>query len=90
MVILELLEEKDKKKTVTEFLDMETFRYCYTCPHDIDKSPDFDHELMKTIYKFINSNDILFDTWSDSPLCDILNSPSDKDEIIIALQKVQT
>ena len=48
MVLLELLETKDEK-TVTGFLDIETFRECYNCPNDIDKNPDFDHELMQTI-----------------------------------------
>ena len=42
---------------------------------------------MQMINKLINSNDILFDIWSDSPLCDILNSANDNGEVIIALTK---
>ena len=42
---------------------------------------------MQKIDEFINSNEVLFDTLHESPLCDILNSPIDKGEVIIALRK---
>ena len=42
---------------------------------------------MQKIDEFINSNEVLFDTLHESPLCDILNSLIDKDELIIALRK---
>ena len=75
------------KHPVTEILDIETFREYYIRQNEVDKNLDFDYELMKKIDEFINSNEVLFDTLHESPLCDILNSPSDKDEVIIALRK---
>ena len=75
------------KQSVTEILDIETFREYYIRQNEVGKNPDFDYELMQKIDEFINSNELLFDTLHESSLCDILNSPIDKDEVIIALRK---
>ena len=42
---------------------------------------------MQKFDEIINSNEVLFNTLHESPLCDILNTLIDKDEVIIALGK---
>ena len=76
------------KHSVTEILDIETFREYYICQNEVEKNADFDYDLMQKIDEFINSKRYYsIDTLHGLPLCDIQNSPIDKDEVIIALRK---
>ena len=70
-----------------ESLDIENFKYYYMSQNKSAQNPNFNHVLMEKIDTLINSNEDMFATLQDTPLCDILNSPISSDEVSLALRK---
>ena len=70
-----------------ECLDIENFKHYYMSQNKSARNPNFDHVLMEKIDTLINSNEDMFATLHDAPLCDILNSPISADDVSLALRK---
>ena len=80
-------ERQNQNPPAPECLDIENFKQYYMSQNKSALNPNFDPVIMEKIDTLINSNEDMFATLHDTPLCDILNSPICADEVSLALRK---